>query len=83
MRRPMVRVPYLLIEPLSHLYATLPGVRFSFDQLAILESERPADPRPTIDALGLTLSPFSVDAIRAALRGLASNPATISFDQVS
>lgn len=75
--RPMVRVPYLLIEPLSHLYSTLPGVRFSFDQLAILESERPADPHPAAAALDLTLRPFSVAAIRAAIRH-TSRPAAVA-----
>ena len=71
LNRPKVHVPYLLIEPLSHLIDEVPGVHFTFDQLAILEEERPGDPRPTATEFGLTLERFSTEAIRRILRNAA------------
>ena len=66
-RRPRVRVPYLVIEPLTHFFGTFPGAHFSFDQLAILEEERPGDPSPAVEALGLRLEAFTAESVRRAL----------------
>ena len=68
LRRPKLRVPYLVIEPLTQFFGTFPGAPLSFAQLAILEEERPGDPRPAADALGLRLLPFTAQSVREALR---------------
>lgn len=75
LRRPRLRVPYAFIEPASHLWRVMPGVEFSFDQLAIVEEERPGDPLPTATRLDLKLSRFTVQAIRHALQSRDPAPA--------
>jgi NADH dehydrogenase len=70
-RRPKVRVPYVVIEPLALVLRTSPVLRFSFDQLAILEEEAShalANPGPA--ALGLSPAPLDDDTIRAIVTGL-------------
>jgi len=67
LRRPKLPIPYLVIEALTHVFPIVPGFHFSFDQLAVLEEERPGDPEPAARDLSLSLSPFSPLAIRRAL----------------
>ena len=65
-RRPKVRVPYLVIEPLALVLRTAPILHFSFDQLAILEEEAshaPVNAGPA--ALGFVPSPLDERVIRA------------------
>ncbi|MSP59690.1 MAG: NAD-dependent epimerase/dehydratase family protein [Myxococcales bacterium] len=67
LRRPKLGMPYLLIEPLSHLFRSSPGVPFTFDQLAILEEEVAGDARTGEPTLGLDLARFTPEAIRRVL----------------
>ena len=63
-RRPKVSIPYLLLEPMALVFARTPIGRFSFDQLAFVEEERPGDPAPAATALGLALTRFDAASLR-------------------
>jgi NADH dehydrogenase len=65
--RPKVHVPYLIIEPLTLVFGTLPLIGFTFDQLAVVEEE----PReaPGGGLIEPPLTPFSVENLRQAIFG--------------
>ncbi len=67
LHRPRLHVPYLVIEPLTYLLGNPPLLPFTFDHLALLEEERDGDPAAACAAFGLTLAPFTAEAIRAAV----------------